>query len=97
MYLKKLCLDFDGNLASVHSYDEYMFIKNLIGYKGFLFCSQEGVWLWSDESKMNFQIWAPGQPDDFEGSEDCILMNYDSDGYWHDVPCSGKKPFVCVN
>ncbi|CAM4272245.1 unnamed protein product [Leuciscus chuanchicus] len=82
---KKLCLQFDGNLASVHSHDEYTFIQNLIrsetqattrAWIGGNDAVHEGVWLWSDGSEMNFQIWSPYQPDNLHG-QNCLEMNFD--------------------
>ncbi|XDV11353.1 hypothetical protein PO909_000316 [Leuciscus waleckii] len=107
--LQKFCLQFDGNLASVHSHDEYTFIQNLIRYAtqattlawiGGHDAVHEGVWLWSDGSEMNFQIWSPGNPNnDNHGGilEHCLEMNYDTDGNWNDDVCSRNRPFVCVN
>lgn len=40
-----------------------------------VFCSQEGTWLWSDGSKLNIEIWAPEQPDNYNGKENCLGMN----------------------
>ncbi|ROL48487.1 Ladderlectin [Anabarilius grahami] len=80
---QKLCLDYDGNLASVHSHVEYMFLQNLVRHEtqgatrtwiGGYDAAEEGVWLWSDGTKMNYQIWSPGQPDNHK-NEHCLEMN----------------------
>ncbi|XP_077058630.1 galactose-specific lectin nattectin-like [Siphateles boraxobius] len=112
---EKFCLIFGGNLASVHSHEEYMFIQRMIrsrthastrAWIGGNDAVQEGDWLWSDGSKMNYQIWAPGEPNnsfksfflftrEFRLYEDCLEMNYDN-GNWNDDLCSEEKPFVCV-
>ncbi|XP_077061607.1 galactose-specific lectin nattectin-like [Siphateles boraxobius] len=99
----KLCLDLDGNLASVHSKEEYTFIQRLIRYEaasstrawiGGHDAVQEGVWLWSDGTKMNFQYWSPDEPDNWY-NERCLELKY-TNGYWDDDVCTVKKPFVCV-
>ncbi|XP_039536285.1 ladderlectin-like [Pimephales promelas] len=101
---EKFCMDYDANLASVHSNDEYMLIQNLVRYEtggstrawiGGHDAVQEGFWLWSDGTKMNFQTWSPGEPDN-DGYEHCIEMNYNY-GNWNDDSCHVTKPFVCVN
>ncbi|XP_026103534.1 galactose-specific lectin nattectin-like [Carassius auratus] len=101
---EKTCQDFNGHLASIHSHEEYVFIQNLIRYTtngatrawiGANDAVHEGVWLWSDGSKFNYQIWSPGEPND-DKNEDCLEMNY-TNGNWNDLKCYYKMPFVCVN
>ncbi|XP_048016359.1 ladderlectin-like [Megalobrama amblycephala] len=50
---EKTCLDYDGNLASVHSHEEYMFLQNLVRYEtqgaprtwiGGYDAAEEGLW-----------------------------------------------------
>ncbi|ROL45100.1 Ladderlectin [Anabarilius grahami] len=86
--LQKLCLDYDANLASVHSHVEYMFLQNLVRHEtqgttltwiGGSDAAEEGVWLWSDGTRMNYQIWSPGNPSNYLGTEHCLEMNYDMD------------------
>ncbi|CAM4304304.1 unnamed protein product [Leuciscus chuanchicus] len=98
---ENICLDYDGNLASVHSYDEYSFIQRLVrsvtntgarAWIGGNDAVQEGHWLWSDGTKMNFKIWSPGNPSNYLGNEHCIEMNYDN-GNWNDDHVSNKLLF----
>ncbi|XP_042610685.1 ladderlectin-like isoform X4 [Cyprinus carpio] len=102
---EKQCLGYDGNLASVHRNEEYTFIQDLIkshtqasteAWLGGYDAVSEGTWLWSDGSNMNIQIWAPNQPDNYNGNENCLVMNYQPSNNWNDNPCYDKKPFVCV-
>ncbi|XP_077058634.1 galactose-specific lectin nattectin-like [Siphateles boraxobius] len=100
---EKTCLHFRGNLASVHSHEEYMFLQRLVrdttytttgAWIGGHDAVNEGDWLWSDGSKMNYQIWAHGEPNN-HGNEHCLQMN-DDNGNWNDNKCWAKMPFVCV-
>ncbi|RXN28098.1 galactose-specific lectin nattectin-like protein [Labeo rohita] len=99
-----MCLAHDGNLASVHTYEEYRFIQSLIQTKnqasteawiGGYDAVKEGTWLWSDGSKMNLELWAPEQPDNYE-EEHCLGMNYGTSGNWNDYTCDFKMAFVCA-
>ncbi|XP_048039427.1 ladderlectin-like [Megalobrama amblycephala] len=99
---EKFCLNYDGNLASVHSHGEYMFIQNLIKHQsswiwiGGYDAVEEGVWLWSDGSQMMYTIWSPGNPNNIGGNQNCLEMHSGSTD-WNDDKCDNKKPFVCVH
>ncbi|XP_059403948.1 ladderlectin-like isoform X2 [Carassius carassius] len=102
---EKQCLGYDGNLASVHSYEEYIFVQIMIKYQtqetteswiGGYDAVSEGTWLWSDGSKLDQEIWAPGQPDNSNRNEHCLMMNNQPSSNWNDNPCHIKKPYVCV-
>ncbi|XP_048015924.1 galactose-specific lectin nattectin-like [Megalobrama amblycephala] len=96
------CLSYGGNLASVHSHAEYMFIQNLIRQTTH---ASTPVWIgghnpvytywfWSDGTRMNYKIWSPGQPS-YSKDEHCLEMN-SVHGNWNDVKCNESKSFVCV-
>merc|ERR1712025_1221926 len=64
----------------------------------------EGEWVWqhsNDEIPMSgekgFQKWAKGEPNDNgKDGEQCLAHEALSGaGYWNDLPCSTKQPFVC--
>ncbi|KAK9978876.1 hypothetical protein ABG768_020614 [Culter alburnus] len=95
------CLSYGGNLASVHNHDEYMFIQRMIRQTTHAStrtwiggrCA-EGHWIWSDGTRMTYQIWSPGEPND-HSYEYCTEMNY-FNGNWNDVNCHAEKPYVCA-
>ncbi|KAK9963345.1 hypothetical protein ABG768_006537 [Culter alburnus] len=96
------CLDHGGNLASVHSQEENAFIKRLISssksfWIGGYDAVSEGTWFWSDGSKMNVQLWNPGEPNNSGTTEHCIEMNYAGAKNWNDQECTDKLPFVCAS
>ncbi|XP_051984587.1 ladderlectin-like [Xyrauchen texanus] len=101
---EKTCLSYGSNLASVHNHEEYMFIQNMIRQQtqsstrtwlGGHDAVSENSWLWSNGKPMNFQLWAPGEPNNQEVPENCIEMNYGDSSNLNDVRCSRNKPFVC--
>ncbi|XP_077058631.1 galactose-specific lectin nattectin-like [Siphateles boraxobius] len=115
MDAEKTCSQLNGNLASVHSRAEHDFIHELVISKTEMMTTrtwiggndrvQEGDWVWSDGSKMNYQEWGFGEPNNSGGVEHCIDMNTKiiirhilfHHGSWNDDACYKKKPFVCVN
>ncbi|KAI8487880.1 hypothetical protein Bbelb_343280 [Branchiostoma belcheri] len=59
---------------------------------------QEGVWMWDDNVPLgNFSAWGQGQPDNYDGSEDCAEYSPDSaSNTWNDGPCTtADKKFIC--
>ncbi|XP_028447511.1 galactose-specific lectin nattectin-like [Perca flavescens] len=95
------CKAAGGNLASVHSAEEYDFLKTYIHqvageiertWMGGFDSVQEGVWMWSDGSTFDYTSWAPGTPDNVGGVEHC-LENFK--GKWNDNSCPKTLPFLC--
>ncbi|XP_076157946.1 C-type mannose receptor 2-like [Alosa pseudoharengus] len=82
---ERSCLLLGGNLASVHSVAEYHFIQGLImtlthgsptTWIGGSDAQQEGIWFWSDGSRFAFTYWRTGEPNNNNGAEHCLQMNY---------------------
>jgi len=55
--------------------------------------STEGTYVWADGSSLEYTNWASGEPNDWQGSEDCVGM-YTS-GEWNDYSCSTTMGYVC--
>jgi len=56
-----------------------------------------GVWVWSDGSEVTYTSWAPGEPNNSGGNQDCGHMNWQGTvgADWDDIQCSVSKPFIC--
>ena len=55
-------------------------------------------WLDNRPLKENFQKWKEGDPNNFRGNEDCVMLrrrNVNSDGKWSDRSCS-ETDFVAI-
>uniref|UniRef100_A0A3Q3EH48 C-type lectin domain-containing protein n=1 Tax=Labrus bergylta TaxID=56723 RepID=A0A3Q3EH48_9LABR len=94
------CQSQGGNLASVHSFDDYHSIQRMIasqtGWQPFTWiggsdAQLERAWLWSDGSYFNFENWCRGQPDNLH-NQDCLLMNFGENKCWDDNTCSKYFP-----
>ncbi len=46
---------------------------------------------------MLFRFWFKGEPDNYDGDEDCIELNYERKtlNSWNDRSCSDKIKGVC--
>ncbi|MBN3302177.1 lactose-binding lectin l-2 isoform X2 [Amia ocellicauda] len=98
------CLGLGGNLASVHTEEEYKFLlqelhhHNSSNDKAWLGGSdhyQEGQWLWTDGSVWKYTHWSAGEPNNLEAHQDCLEMNFGDDHAWNDQDCSHTLPFIC--
>ena len=54
---------------------------------------------WSDGSPYDFEMWAPGEPSDVDGSELCVEIYVTGwEGLWNDHNCNEylwDRGFVC--
>ena len=55
--------------------------------------ANEGTWLWTDDTEVNYTNWADGEPNNSGNNEDCGGQY--SNEEWNDAPCSYSYPFVC--
>jgi len=52
----------------------------------------QAKWVYSDGGVANFTLWAPGEPNNNRGHEDCVKMGQTD---WQDMQCDFKFSFVC--
>ena len=50
--------------------------------------------VWSDNYPVAYTNWDVGQPDSYNGREDCVQLYVDT-GYWSDISCTYTLPFIC--
>ncbi|XP_071315778.1 type-2 ice-structuring protein-like [Trachinotus anak] len=102
---EKNCQAMNGNLASVHSFDEYQHIQwvvrssaqdDTIAWIGGSDCQQESAWLWSDGTAFTFTSWCSGEPNNGLNNEHCLQMNIGDNNCWNDIVCSHRLPSVCA-
>ena len=83
------------HLASIHSKEEHYYVCSLaatygIGcfWIGFTDRAQEGTFVWSDGSPVNFTAWHPDEPNEHNGEDYtvCITADRDWNDYRGDVP-----------
>ncbi|XP_007547864.1 ladderlectin-like [Poecilia formosa] len=98
------CVNQGANLVSIHSLEEENFVKLLIrnfdpaegfNWIGLSDTEKDGTYFWSDGSRFNFKLWNTGEPNNYGGSESCVLTNWDSAKKWNDGQCTDRYAFVC--
>ncbi|XP_018535860.1 galactose-specific lectin nattectin isoform X1 [Lates calcarifer] len=102
---QKNCETMNSNLASVHSDEEYQLIQKVVlvashgsgpTWIGGSDAQKEKLWFWIDGTTFKYENWCEGQPDDFQGAQDCALMNFAANKCWDDGSCEAALPSVCA-
>ncbi|XP_049328203.1 CD209 antigen-like protein C isoform X3 [Astyanax mexicanus] len=98
---RKDCIKTGSDLVIINSREEQEFIfKEFIGsgWIGLTDARTEGVWKWVDGSELITGFWAEGEPNNFEGPEDCAATGYANESSllsWADYPCSLLVRGIC--
>jgi hypothetical protein len=56
--------------------------------------SNEGQFVWSDDSPVDFSSWNGGEPNN-AGDEDCVHFPSWAGGNWNDLPCDAQGRYIC--
>jgi lectin-like protein len=92
------CVAWGGALARIESSErEASLLENASGdsWLGLNDRESEGDMRWDGAAELgSYANWAAQQPDDFDGSEDCVELLADGRG-WNDRPCTDLRAYVC--
>ena len=98
-----------ANLVSIQSQAENDCILNALnalGETGTIWIGLndedvEGTFVWYDQSPVNYTNWAPGEPNNSGGNENCVQIypTGSSPGMWNDLNCgaNNSKSIIEVN
>jgi hypothetical protein len=84
---QQACRGRGGHLASLVVPDTYVWI-------GATDSAVEGTFPWETGEPSQVANYAPGQPNDLNGGEDCLVRE-DNNGAWHDSACGQSRPYIC--
>lgn len=62
-------------------------------------CSASAGYTWSDGTPLSHTNWAPGEPNDHDGREDCVEMVTNGNGSrssWNDLNCDAHQDWICM-
>ncbi|ELK28774.1 Pulmonary surfactant-associated protein D [Myotis davidii] len=97
---EQMCSQSGGQLPSPRSTAENHALQQLVELEnsGAAFLSMtdfwtEGRFTYPDGASLVYSNWAPGEPNDDSGREDCVEII--SNGKWNDVPCGAKRLVIC--
>jgi uncharacterized protein YegL len=93
------CIKEGAHLASCHSKEENDFLVKRLSsqWLGLTDVANEGTFVWTDGTKLDFTNWGVGEPNDHGGKEDCTHtgLNKDKPHLWNDIDCERKYAFHC--
>ncbi|XP_047436298.1 ladderlectin-like [Mugil cephalus] len=98
------CQSLGGNLASVHDVFEYQAIQKVIWSSTHAYpetwiggsdAEEDGLWLWSDGTPFHYSNWCDGEPNNYQGPQNCIKINFRASKCWDDLKCVEPRPSVC--
>ncbi|XP_016072921.1 PREDICTED: low affinity immunoglobulin epsilon Fc receptor [Miniopterus natalensis] len=84
------CSELQGRLVSIHNQEEQDFLAKYINKKGSWIglrdLNTEGEFVWMDENPLDYSNWRPGEPNNGDQGEDCVMML--GSGQWNDAFCN---------
>ncbi|XP_068605802.1 galactose-specific lectin nattectin-like [Brachionichthys hirsutus] len=100
------CISAGGNLASIHTEEEYTFIRDVVlqatgqnatTWVGGYDAPEDGKWFWSDGKHFNFTYWGKNEPSNKDGKEHCMEINFAGRNHVNDQDCLDKNSFICAS
>ncbi|XP_062425038.1 macrophage mannose receptor 1-like [Rhea pennata] len=99
---RDFCRAIGGDLASIHSEEEQNLISGLDRdylrssyWMGLNALDSDGGFVWSDGSPVNFEKWAGGEPNNYDGNEKCGVFYGYNNMKWNDLFCEHMQDYVC--
>ena len=91
------CQNLGAELASVTTEGENDFLTTLTQERAFIggYKDDTDSWQWSDGSTWDYTNWSTGQPDDAQGMQGYVVINYKTEGPWDDEWYTATYPFIC--
>jgi hypothetical protein len=100
------CVTLGGHLATPTSAPENALVTGLPidpatlpdVWLGGTDADEEGTWVWITGEPWDYENWRTGEPNDGASpdvSENCLILEADTDGTWDDRPCQRAYPYLC--
>jgi hypothetical protein len=97
------CMDLGGYLTEIDSAEENQWLRDNLQapfelWIGLSDRAVEGDFRWIDGSALDFTDWDLFEPNDANGSEDCVELRVDGTGFadgWNDQDCAEERDSIC--
>ena len=91
------CQAWGGDLAGLTSDAERAFVGTAITddtWTSATDIANEGTWLWATGEPWAYTNWSPGQPDNWQGLEDCMELLLSTKEF-NDEDCTHIRNYMC--
>ena len=95
---KTACENLGGHLATSTSAEKNTFLTTLTTARAWLGGTdeaKEGTWKWITGETWNYTKWYTGTPDNADGAEHYLCINYNTVGKWNDGPATAALGYLC--
>uniref|UniRef100_A0A673KXP1 C-type lectin domain family 4 member M-like n=1 Tax=Sinocyclocheilus rhinocerous TaxID=307959 RepID=A0A673KXP1_9TELE len=99
---RQYCRDRGADLVIINTEEKQVSLFSERVWIGLSDTENEGIMKWVDNSPLKQGFWFKGEPNNSNGNEDCIELNYNREetgwsplNSWNDYPCSEKKKGIC--
>ena len=98
--LVAVCGAFDASVAILESEAEHIRVSRLgarLTSVAFWvpLTDIEDEWRWPDGTELSYGPWHRGEPNDWDGNEDCAARNWRGAVGWNDIDCTASFGFIC--
>ena len=87
-----------STLASIPDDTTNDFLTTLTTEKAWIggYRKSDGSWgVWTDGSTWGYTNWRSGQPNNKEGNQNYVVLNYKETGKWNDEESDGRRYVLC--
>ncbi|XP_059360595.1 C-type lectin domain family 4 member M-like [Carassius carassius] len=94
---RRYCTEREADLIIINNREEQDFVKNITGssdhfWIGLTDIEEEDRWKWVDGSTLTSGSWASGEPNNYQGTEDCANT---LSSEWFDTHCNNSVKWIC--
>uniref|UniRef100_A0A3B4TW07 CD209 antigen-like n=1 Tax=Seriola dumerili TaxID=41447 RepID=A0A3B4TW07_SERDU len=100
---RKSCKAQGTDLVVIESREEQVFVNGVLkkgqnAWIGLTDKQKEGNWMWVDGTPLITKFWQIGQPNSYNGNQDCAEIVQDTSlGEWNDDGCFAEQIWICEN
>ncbi|NWX97024.1 MRC1 protein, partial [Nothoprocta ornata] len=101
---EEFCREIGGNLVTIKTREDQILIWQLASAKGL---NTQAFWIglfhlnpddgytWIDGSPATYEYWDEDEPNNYQGTEQCVMFNKSPQMRWNDLNCEYSLNWIC--